>query len=255
MRIIFVPYNPASASVKLLREALEAKGIKHLGIKRENSKYKYRNGDRVINWGCSTPLAHLGGVPIINCFPAVGVASNKLSFFTKSSIADDAPRLPPWTTDPAVVTSWLQEGFTVCARKSLTGHSAAGLVIFDAMSPEVPEAPLYTRYVKKKDEYRIHIFDGQIIDVQRKALREGVENPNWKIRNAANGFVYVRGNVEAPEDVITQASKAMNSIGLDFGAVDVIWNEHEQQAYVLEINSAPGLAGTTVTNYVEEIVK
>jgi glutathione synthase/RimK-type ligase-like ATP-grasp enzyme len=42
----------------------------------------------------------------------------------------------------------------------------------------------------------------------------------------------------------------MLASGLDFGAVDVIWNERQQRAYVLEINSAPGLEGTTIDDYV-----
>ena len=37
--------------------------------------------------------------------------------------------------------------------------------------------------------------------------------------------------------------------GLTFGAIDVIWNEHQQKAFVLEINTAPGIEGTTVEKY------
>ena len=43
----------------------------------------------------------------------------------------------------------------------------------------------------------------------------------------------------------------LKELGLDFGAVDVIWNEHESKAYVLEINTAPGLEGSTVEDYKE----
>ena len=45
------------------------------------------------------------------------------------------------------------------------------------------------------------------------------------------------------------ALAAMVASGLDFGAVDVIWNSRRLEAYVLEINSAPGLQGQTVENY------
>jgi D-alanine-D-alanine ligase-like ATP-grasp enzyme len=40
---------------------------------------------------------------------------------------------------------------------------------------------------------------------------------------------------------------------LDFGAVDVIWNEKQQRAYVLEVNTAPGLEGQTVDDYARGI--
>ena len=41
--------------------------------------------------------------------------------------------------------------------------------------------------------------------------------------------------------------------GLDFGAVDVLWNERQQKAYVCEVNTAPGLEGITLDNYLKEI--
>jgi D-alanine-D-alanine ligase-like ATP-grasp enzyme len=42
---------------------------------------------------------------------------------------------------------------------------------------------------------------------------------------------------------------------LDFGAVDVIYNRAQDKAYVLEVNTAPGLEGSTLDNYVEAIQK
>ncbi len=62
-------------------------------------------------------------------------------------------------------------------------------------------------------------------------------------------FVFARGGVEAPEDVKTQAIEAIRALGLAFGAVDVIWNEKQQKAYVLEVNTAPGLCGQTLEDY------
>jgi len=41
------------------------------------------------------------------------------------------------------------------------------------------------------------------------------------------------------------------ALGLDFGAVDIVYNENDNKAYVLEINTAPGLSGTTLEKYVE----
>jgi glutathione synthase/RimK-type ligase-like ATP-grasp enzyme len=44
---------------------------------------------------------------------------------------------------------------------------------------------------------------------------------------------------------------AVAALGLDFGGVDVIWNERRQMAYVLEVNTACGLEGQTVNDYAE----
>ena len=56
---------------------------------------------------------------------------------------------------------------------------------------------------------------------------------------------------DLPEDCEKQAVAAVVALGLDFGAVDVVYNVKEQKAYVLEVNSAPGLSGTTLDKYVE----
>ena len=47
----------------------------------------------------------------------------------------------------------------------------------------------------------------------------------------------------------------MLAVGLKIGAVDIIWNELENKCYVLEINTAPGLEGTTLVKYTEAILK
>jgi len=47
----------------------------------------------------------------------------------------------------------------------------------------------------------------------------------------------------------------MKTCDLDFGAVDVVFNSKEKLAYVLEINTAPGLTGSTLDGYVERLRK
>lgn len=116
---------------------------------------------------------------------------------------------------------------------------------------ELVDAPLYVQYVKKKEEFRLHFFRGEMFDVQRKARRIEEENPNWQIRNHANGFIYQRNDIELPAGMVEVAAKIFNGTGLDFGAVDTIYNAHDERSYVLEINTAPGLTGTTLEKYVE----
>lgn len=141
--------------------------------------------------------------------------------------------------------------FPIVCRTVLAGHSGDGIHIASTRD-DLVLAPLYVKYEKKKEEYRIHLgkLDSvQIISVQRKAKRLGAEGVNWQVRNHANGFVYVRNDVNPPAQCLSAASEAFIKSGLNFGAVDVIWNEHKQQAYVLEINTAPGLEGQTVIDY------
>lgn len=163
-------------------------------------------------------------------------------------------RTPKFTANWEVAEGWIDEGYVVVCRTILNGNSGEGIVLAETVD-ELVEAPLYVRYVPKKQEYRVHVFRDGVVDVQRKARRKDVadDQVNWKIRNHDNGFIFARGEDlgEVPEDVLTQSINAVKACGLDFGAVDVIFNEKEQSAYVLEVNTAPGLSGATLDVYVE----
>ena len=245
-------WNEYSEGAKQLALAMGIKRIKH-----ENSKYKGSPKKVVINWGSTQVPDELMKSHLLNPPEIVVMCSNKLRFFEKLSSKE--VNIPDWTNDFDVAIKWVGDGAFVCARTVLNGHSAVGLVIMHKDDPTTfVKAPLYTKYIPKKDEYRVHCVAGKVIDIQRKALRNGwVEengpDVNYQIRNLANGFVYVRQDVKAPKDVPEQALKAMEITGLDFGAVDVIWNEKQGKAYVLEINSAPGLEGTSIENYAKAL--
>ena len=169
----------------------------------------------------------------------------------------ELPRVPMHTTEVAQAYSWLEDGHCVVARTILTGNSGAGIVMLDSDSLGQPtvKAPLYVIYVPKKQEYRVHVLAGEVVDIQRKARRKDIadEDINWKIRNHDNGFIFARGVGlgEVPVDVLKQSLLTLSACGLDFGAVDVIFNEKDGKAYVLEVNTAPGLSGSTLDGYAE----
>ena len=190
---------------------------------------------------------------ILNRTEAVARASNKLTFF--DAVAAQVS-IPAFTTSQEAAKEWVNAGKTVICRTILNGHSGAGIVLADKPE-EVVKAPLYTEYVPKKEEYRVHVFNGEVIHASRKARKKEVpdEAVNWKIRNHGNGFIFQHENFELPEDCAVQSLKAIEAVGLDFGAVDVIWNDKQQKSYVLEVNSAPGIEGTTLERYTEAINK
>lgn len=247
MNAIILPYKNGSRSGAALANALGVRQIRLAGssIHRQRSK-------TIINWGNSgrtLPPQGLGsGHYVLNPTVLVEIAANKLSTF--ESIKDNT-RIPEYTTEYETACEWLDEGCTVVERHQLTGHSGAGIEVVEEMEDLSTDCPLYVKYVKKQDEYRVHIMGGEVIDVQRKARRSDVpdEDVNWQVRNHQNGFCYMRENVNPDTDVIVQALDAIEALGLDFGAVDVIWNAHQNKAYVLEVNTACGLEGTTLERY------
>ena len=227
-------------------------------IRLENSKFQGDVTKTVINWGAHKLSPEALKCHILNHPDKVSAASEKVSFFKISKSAIHPPRVPEYTTDKKVALDWVAEGIEVMGRKTTRGKSGDGIVFFEDVAA-FSDCPLYTQYKKKKEEYRIHIAFGDVILIQKKVLRatddEGRKiNPksiDFRVRNLANGFIFQRENVSPHQDVIDQAKKAQVATGLDFGAYDVIFNEHEQQAYVLEVNTAPGLEGSTINNYCE----
>jgi glutathione synthase/RimK-type ligase-like ATP-grasp enzyme len=140
-------------------------------------------------------------------------------------------------------------------RHSLTGSQGSGIRVIEGEEIGT-SAPLYVQYIKKKAEYRVHVFRGQVIDVQQKRKQREFEGEiDTRIRNHSRGWVFCRDGVSLPGDSARMCISACQILGLDFGAVDVIWNDKQKQAYVLEINTAPGIEGTTVESYGRAILE
>ncbi len=244
-----LPYRNGSRSAAALARALYTKQINL-----RSSVISVLSAKTIINWGNSgrnLPPDGLGDQHIlINSLESVRVAGNKADAF--SVMFSRGVSVPTYTTDMQVAQSWYDEGKVVVERHILTGNSGRGLRIADPDNDDsIESAPLYTQYINKQDEYRVHVASGTVIDVQRKARR--LETPdsqvNWRVRNLEGGFVFVRGNTNPPACVLEESKNAVKALGLDFGAVDVIYNAHRGQAYVLEVNTAPGLEGATLDIY------
>lgn len=240
-KLVFVSYNNGSQSLKKLKNLLQFKLLKKTG-----SLYKMRNNHVTINWGRSIPHEAMEKSSL-NTYESIANSSCKLKFFETMSQSNLTPR---YAKSHADALDLLKQCKTIVCRTVLNGHSGAGIVI--ASSPEeIVDAPLYVEYIPKKEEYRVHVFKGQVIHSSRKARKKDVpdEEVNWQVRNHKNGFIFQHENFELPEECVVKAKEAVELCGLDFGAVDIIWNDKQQKAYVLEINTAPGLEGKTLEAY------
>lgn len=143
----------------------------------------------------------------------------------------------------------------IVARTLTTSSEGKGIVIFDK-GQQVPPAPLYTAYIPKKKEFRVHVFDNVVFDVAEKRKRSGYSGErDTMVRNTANGYVFCRNDVVEPADLRGVAVAAVRALGRTYGAVDVIWQEKSNKCYVLEVNSRPGMEGSTVEKYAQAIIK
>lgn len=203
----------------------------------------WKPGDLIINWG-NTGQPPFGKFTL-NQPEAVALAVNKLKTF-KILAGHNIPTVP-WTSNRAIAKEWQDQGATIVARKVLTGHEGNGIIIVEKGN-ELVEAPLYTKYIFKEKEFRVHATQTSVIDTQWKIRDPKREPKSWKIRSYGNGFIFQRKNIVPSAKRDALAISAIKALGLDFGALDIIEDKHGN-FFVLEINTAPGIEGTTVELY------
>lgn len=160
-----------------------------------------------------------------------------------------------FTTDPNQVKTFLEEGHTVFARHLLNSSCGKGIEVLEKGMP-ISVAPVYTVYKKKKREFRVHIYKDTVVATTEKKRRkdwDGVQDT--KIRNLANGYVFCQEVDNPPAGLLDLAKAAAQISPSFFRGVDIGYNEKENQLFVIEVNSAPGIQGTNIEKYVKEILK
>lgn len=224
------PYKAGSESAKALAIALNAKTIKL-----KNSKFKWNGKQSVINWGNSKPLG--------KCLNQnTSIATNKLKAF--NALKEQNVSIPPFTTNRAEAITWSAKSL-VLVRQLIKGNSGKGIFVLNDFPNAIGK--IYVQYIKKHREYRVHVVNGEPIRVQQKLLRKGAKHS--LIRSYDNGYVFCEPQSMPPATVISNAVAAVKACKLDFGAVDVIYNDKQEQAYVLEVNTAPGISTHTAEIY------
>ena len=246
MRLRILPYNMTSESARVI-----ARGLGVLRVYPDDrSRFVPRRSDVVINWGCSRVPMWLGTCNhVLNHPLLVRLAVNKLTCmrtFKESTIPS-----PDWTEERSVAESWITQGNRVYCRTMLQGKGGEGIVIATSLD-EIVDAKLYTKGVQNEKEYRVHVFDGRVIDYSKKGRkRDSEERASHLIRNHASGWVFIREGIQLPEVVAESAIRAVASLGLTFGAVDVctLKGTQEQECVVFEVNTSPGMSKDSTTSY------
>lgn len=227
---------------------------KCFGFRRMTEGKGVKKNHTVVNWGVGddTKFPEFEfDFNLLNCPDAVLRAVNKRTAF--GVWAGHKVSTVPWTANKAVAKEWLDSGNTVVVRKTLTGHEGNGIVIVEPGQPLI-DAPLYSKYIFKTREFRVHATREKAFASHMKI--KDPKDPNkpktWKVRSYSNGFIFQRNNVPASAIRDKLAVEAVSSLGLDFGAVDIIEDKHGK-FYVLEVNTAPGIEGQTTPAYASAI--
>lgn len=288
MSAIIVTGKKYSDGALALKKALKKKGITtlkgpyqdfewnaYISSPLSGSGIEIKKNTLIINWGDTHSFGSLSSYVnkmkknnnhLLN--GAIHSYSDKRAFFNMMAALPAGYMLagacPSHWTDAESAKNWLfgaNEDAKLCVRYKTASSGSNGLEIITADDVEengMPTAPLYTQYIPKKSEFRAHIFRDRPTIWQQKKLKSGTENPNYLIRNHQYGWVFARENIQIPFVVETLINNFRNMFHsywkLDFAAVDIIYNAYYNRAYILEINTAPGIEGQTVDDYCDFIV-
>lgn len=246
-KVWIYPYDKASQSAWGIQEGLDGRIIKRSG-----SQYRYVRGDIVINWGNYGIPDVLRGVPLLNRPEAVEVASSKTKTFEALKRAG-VPTVK-YTRDHAVAVEWSKRG-KILGRDQDRGSQGRGIVVYQK-DAEVGHHKFYVKYVKKEREFRIHVFNGEVIFQQEKLRKNGHDATADKyIRSHLRGWCFAFNHFAArpvPASVTECATRAVAALGLDFAGVDIAWSERGGPT-ILELNTAPGIEESSLAAYVAKI--
>ena len=158
------------------------------------------------------------------------------------------------------------------------------------LNQQLKKKGYFQNYIDVKSEFRLHIVDGEVIYAQRKVPRKNMKEAHVtdqmdKIKRRAEkkgttldeetlkfAMEYQGGKKAAPDLIIKsntrgykfsnvklenvdkglakEAVKAVDALGLQFGAVDCVLDV-DGKAWIIEVNTGPGLEGTAFKNYVD----
>jgi len=94
----------------------------------------------------------------------------------------------------------------------------------------------------------------QAMEILRRQAKNAAQGgPNMMIRSNKMGWKFSR-ITKYDENLVKEAVKALKALGLDFGAVDCCIDP-TGKAFIIEVNTGPGLEGTPFEKYIETFTK
>jgi len=99
------------------------------------------------------------------------------------------------------------------------------------------------------------VYKDKVVAVTEKRKRAGFEGTrDTKIRNLENGYVFCQTVSNEPAGLRELAIAASRVSPSDFKGVDIGYNERNNDLFVIEVNSAPGIQGSNINAYVNAII-
>lgn len=216
----------------------------YLGI--DHGKQVSGEYDTLIRWGSRVHAGMAQPNTVLNERRAIGNSSDK--YGALEQLSDNDVPVPRFTKRRERLGPSSDDYITYPALGREQSHSQGTDIelILQQRDAYLTDNHHFVDYIPTELEYRMHVIDGEVIKVHEKRQRHEAENHAY-IRNYETGYVFLNPRERPPADSI--ALDAVDALGLDFGAVDVIRAEESGDEYVLEVNSAPSLDENNLRRY------
>ena len=257
--LIIHPYTPGSKSAALLASSMLGPVFINgddLTIKSTSPHYV------VLNWGdgrLGDKIKINEDHILLNHPSDVATAIDKVK--TLQILAAHGVKVPEYTTDIKVAKEWRAAGFTVVARKSITGKDGEGVHVIKPGQLFPNGCKLFTKFIGgDTEEYRVTVFNDaddsiRTLAVQKRVRVTKMENGSApppiepepiRVTSKGYGFELVINDL-IPKGLRPAARAALEASNLTVAGIDIIYNPATKDFVVLEVNTAPAL-----TPYVAE---
>lgn len=206
--------------------------------------------DFLIRWGTRKKRRMDEQYPtVLNKCEAIEKASDKL--LSLSIMREAGVNVPNWaeSLDEAIE----EFGYPLLGRTINHARGTDINLILQRADARRQSSDYFLQYIPTVREFRIHVVRDKVIRVQGKFLDKKEEAVSH-IRNYSTGYRFRSPRRRLRSERLNAAVTAVKSLGLDFGAVDLIIAEDGAE-YILEVNTAPSCSPITAAQYVVEFAK
>lgn len=215
--------------------------------------------EALVRWGSRREM----GSPeiILNRASAIRLASDKIA--TLDHLAEaGVPHVP-------FFRSWAEAFDTAGGRGIILGRTrwgmqGRGISVYDPAQiwggryPPRPAArhEWYSIYMEPTREVRLHVVETEVVRIQGKFLdfpEQAERNPF--VRNYGTGYRFRAPRRDLHTRRKDAAIEAVQALGLNFGAVDMLLFGDREEARVLEVNTAPACSPLTARAYADALVR
>jgi hypothetical protein len=207
------------------------------------------DGDALIRWGSRAAGWPFSVSRELNPAAAIERASNKLE--SLNLMRDRGIPVPDFDTDPEALVE--RAGYPILGRR--IQHARATDVVLCLQRQDWRSSPrdYYVAYVPTTREYRLHVAGGEVIRVQGKYLDVSEDYLPW-VRNFSTGYRFRAPRRRLHNARLNDAVGAVEALGLDFGAVDLIVSDNGAH-FILEVNTSPSCSPLTGAAYVNAFAR